>query len=214
MRGVPDTRSARNTGSGPARVDPRAERSRTLGLEVAHSILVEEGWDAVTHLRVAERSGLHRATIYRHWPTSLDLVREVLARQAASTDAPPTGDLARDLAAALTRINRELRGPDLVPVLATLIDRAEWNSDIREIKVSVTATGSAALRALLAEAHRCGELRSGLEPALGVAQLVGPLLYRRLLTEEPITPRVIKAIVASFLDAWRTPLAPTEKNRR
>jgi AcrR family transcriptional regulator len=37
-------------------------------------LFVEEGWSAVSHLRIAERSGLSRATIYKYWPDRSALI--------------------------------------------------------------------------------------------------------------------------------------------
>ena len=181
------------------RLDPRADRSRTTALEVARAILVEEGWDALTHLRLAERSGLHRATIYRHWPTTLALLRDVLARETALAEITPTGDLRRDLIAALTLIQHELEDRELGRVITALIDRAEWNPQINEIKVTMAREGSAMIAGLLRTAAKGGQLRRKLDPAVGVAQLLGPLLHRRLLVDEPITAGFIRTVVDDFL---------------
>lgn len=153
-------RSGDDAAGALARTDPRADRAQAVAPDVARSILVEEGWDAVTHARVAERSGLHRATTYRHWGAAMDLLRDVLAREAASTNVVPTGDLARDLTAALRRINLELGEGDLRPVLTALIDRAEWDPEISEIKDIVAGFLDAWRTSGLATAKNRGRVRT------------------------------------------------------
>src|SRR5581483_2980270 len=113
-------------------------RSHTAALEAARGILLEEGWDALTHARLAERSGLHRATIYRHWPTPTALLHDVLAREVATTRIRPTGNLRSDLIKALTAIQREITDRDLSRVMTALIDRGEWDTELHRIKVGLT----------------------------------------------------------------------------
>ena len=182
------------------RVDPRADRSRTTALEVARTILVEEGWDALTHARLAERSGLHRATIYRHWPTPAAILHDLLAQEVAITHITPTGDLRTDLVNALTAIQRELANPDFGRVLTALIDRGEWDPDLHHIKVAVTRAGVATIRQFVTTARQQGDLRN-VDADSAAALLLGPLLYRRLLSGEPVTRKFVQRIVDSFLAA-------------
>lgn len=187
------------------RVDPRADRSRTTALEVARNILVEEGWDALTHARLAERSGLHRATLYRHWPTPTAILHDLLDEQVAIAQITATGDLRADLVTALTTIQRELTRRDFGRVLTALIDRGEWDADLHRIKVTITKAGVSPIAQLLATGIEQGHLSPGINPATGAALLVGPLLYRRLLSGERITRRFVEDVVDSFLAANRVP---------
>ena len=185
------------------RVDPRADRSRTAALDVARRILVEEGWDALTHARLAERSGLHRATIYRHWPTTTALLHDLLAQEVATTQITPTGDLHADLVKALTVVRDELTKHDFGRVLTALIDRGEWDADLHHVKVTITRAGAATIHQLLSTAIQQGELSPTLDPAAAVALLLGPLLYRRLLSGERITTAFVELTVDSFLASHR-----------
>jgi AcrR family transcriptional regulator len=185
------------------RVDPRADRSRATALDVAKRILVEEGWDALTHARLAERSGLHRATIYRHWSTPAAILHDLLAQEVAITQISPTGDLRADLISALTVIDQEMTDRDLGRVLTALIDRGEWDPELHHIKVSITRAGVAAIHQLIQTAIQQGELSPTLDPAAGVALLLGPILYRRLLSGETITSDFVNQIVDGFLVGQR-----------
>ncbi|MGW1622851.1 TetR/AcrR family transcriptional regulator [Streptomyces sp. NPDC002172] len=53
--------------------DPRLLRSREAMVAAATALLTDGGLEAVTHQTVATRAGAGRATVYRHWPSLLDL---------------------------------------------------------------------------------------------------------------------------------------------
>jgi len=88
-------------------------------------LLFTDGWDAVTHLRVADTSGVGRATIYRHWPTVEDLLADVLLDCQAPLETPEsTGDLRADLIAAVRVFVDPLQSSKLGEVLIAAIDRS------------------------------------------------------------------------------------------
>ena len=59
--------------------DPRARRSCAAALAAATELLVEGGPERVTHAAVAERAGVGRATVDRHWPDQQALLFDALA---------------------------------------------------------------------------------------------------------------------------------------
>lgn len=196
------------------RLDPRADRSHTAALEVARRILVEEGWDALTYARIARQSGLHRATIYRHWPTLTELLQDLLAQEVAITQITPSGDLRTDLLRALTAIRHELIEREFGRVLTALIDRGEWDPALNHIKVSVVREGIATIRQLVEAAAADGTLASGLDPDEAAAFLLGPILYRRLLSAEALTRTFIDHVVDNFLAAHHVSPTSAKTSRR
>ncbi len=73
--------------------------------------------------------------------------------------------------------------------------------------------GLATIQGLLETAVQRGELSPALEPSAGVAQLIGPLLFRRLLADEAITPQFIETIVAGFLAGCTNPTQARSSRR-
>jgi hypothetical protein len=57
---------------------PRTDLVRSHALTSAVLLLTEEGWDSVTQARVATKSGLGRATVYRYWPDRRQMVRDAV----------------------------------------------------------------------------------------------------------------------------------------
>lgn len=178
--------------------DVRVERTRKAVLAAARRLLLEEGWDAVTHLRVAAASGVGRATLYRHWPTHADLLHDVLRREAEMSHSQPSGALREDLVAELEALRRQLGAPALAGVLAVLIERSLHDRELARVKRSVVAEVSRVLRQTLRRAVDDGELPDSLDVDLAIGLLLGPLLYRRLASGEPLTLAVVAAVVDSL----------------
>ncbi|MEW6474382.1 MAG: TetR/AcrR family transcriptional regulator [Actinomycetota bacterium] len=192
-----------------AGTDVRVERTRGVVLAVARNLLLEEGWDAVTHLRVAAASGVARATVYRHWPSCADLLHDVLRREAEMSHSRPTGRLRQDLIAELDALRRQLGAPTLAGVLAVLMERSLYDPELAPVKHSVVAEISRVLRQCLCDGIDDGDLPATLDVDLAMARLLGPLLYRRLASGERLTPTVVAAVVDSFLSSPVSPTKPT-----
>jgi len=181
---------------------PRTDGLRATALEAAIALLTEEGWDSVTQPKVAERSGLGRATIYRYWPDRTALVHDaVLTHMEVSEHPPPSGDLRQDLIRELNHLRRELTERDLGPVLAALVDRAEWGPDLHRLKLQIAETGASIVRALLRDAIGRGELVPDTNVEASISILVGPLLFRRLISGETNSPEFVGWLVDSYLTA-------------
>jgi AcrR family transcriptional regulator len=184
--------------------DARVGRSRAAGLAAARELLLGEGLAAMTHARVAEVSGLHRATVYRHWPSMVALLLDVTNHETAVTIPAPTGDLCHDLNAGLCAVRDDLVDRGFGRFLAALIDQAERDEDIHAAKVAIVAVGLGAIRAALVAAIERGEFPSDLDVDAGVSHLFGPILYRRLLSAEQIPDDYIAALVDAYLAAHRS----------
>ena len=183
------------------RCDPRVERTRQAALAAATAILEEQGWEAVTHVAVSERSGVGRTTLYRHWPDATALLIEVIAEQSLTGRAAPTGDLRRDLVADLDRFRLRLHDPACERAMVTVMERAAVDPDFAQMRAALTADATKSLRSALAGAGARGELdiSDGLDVL--VAQLAGPLAFRRLFARQPVTRRFVAQVVDSFLTA-------------
>ena len=67
----------RNKPGGPANV--RSRRTRAALLAATRAIIEEEGFDALTMARVADRAGVTRRAIYLHFTTRTELVNALFA---------------------------------------------------------------------------------------------------------------------------------------
>jgi AcrR family transcriptional regulator len=102
------------TSSGETRRRPggRSALVRERVHDAVVELLGEQRWDEVSIPLIAERSGVHQATIYRRWGSISALADEVAtARLAASAPLPDTGTLRGDLELAAVRFAEAIAGP-------------------------------------------------------------------------------------------------------
>lgn len=185
------------------RLDPRVERTRRSVLAAALEVLRGEGWDALNQERVARGAGVSRATVYRHWPNVGDLLLDALSEAELEDHTVPTGDLQRDLIDELLAFRRSMSNDQTGRIMTALIDRAEWDDDIAAIRQRLAANGTSVLLRILRTARDRGDLPSTGDDQLLIAQLVGPLTFRRFFTGRPITKRFITDVVDHVLCAAR-----------
>jgi AcrR family transcriptional regulator len=197
------TETVSRTASGA--LDVRVERTRAAVLAAARRVLLEEGWDAVTHVSVAASSGVGRATIYRHWPSRADLLRDVIRREAEMSHTAPAGDLRRDLRRELEGLGRQLGDPTLAAVITVLFERSVHDPTLAEVKAAVVQEVSRVVRAILHRGVETGHLPRSLDLDRALARLLGPLLYWRMATDRPVTRPVVADVVDSFLAVLTTP---------
>jgi AcrR family transcriptional regulator len=186
----------------PAAVDPRIERTKAAVLEAVKALLAEEGWDAVSHQRVAERAGVHRATVWRHWPEPTLLIHDALEDESVPNDVVLSGDIETDLVALLESLRHNLVEMQRARMIAALIDRSAWQPELQVLKAELVRNGFPLFREALTAAVEGGRLRP-VDEDHAVAQLVGPLFYRVLVSGEPVDASTIAAIAADFLGAYR-----------
>jgi AcrR family transcriptional regulator len=158
---------------------------------------------------VAERAGVAKTTVYRRWPTKDHLAIAVGAQMLGEVPIPDTGNLRRDLtgfAGALADSLSRLRmaghyGGGASPGLAAeLVAAAARHPDIGEAVRAGYAQRHALARARLERAVEREGLRSDLDPALLIEQLVGPIYYRILITGAPADRGYAERLVDALLD--------------
>jgi AcrR family transcriptional regulator len=182
---------------------PRTDLLRSRALAAAAQLLTEEGWDAVTQARVATASGLGRATVYRYWPDRRQLVRDAVlsANLAVRHQMPASGNLREDLLMELRNLRNELTNGRLATVLAALIDRAEWEPELEVVKVTVSRYAGRVIHMIVSSAVATGQIGTFTDPAESISLLLGPLVYRRLVSVEELTDSFLERVVDGYLSA-------------
>jgi AcrR family transcriptional regulator len=183
--------------------DPQVERTRNAVLNAARELLFTEGPGAVTHQRVAKASKVGRATLYRHWPERNDLLLAVLNSLAppplADVKVGPAIDQLRE---AMRAVRAALWG-ELGTIFATLIERAEWDTRLKPVKHKVIQWANESLVATVKLGTERGELAPRVQPELVVSALLGAMLARRFVLDEPMSDedldRILDALVPQRL---------------
>ena len=86
------------------RVDPRIEQTRRIVLGAAVEVIAERGFGGATIDSIAQRCGVARSTIYRHWPDRMELLLEAVNARVGPVETFATGDLREDLVSLILRL--------------------------------------------------------------------------------------------------------------
>jgi len=177
-----------------ALVDPRVARTRRDVVDTAAELLLESGWDSVTHAEVARRASYSKATLYTHWPTPLDLIAAAI-EQICSVDHHPviTGDLREDLRAALADLATDLTTGHLDRLVGGVVERANTSEVVRQLRGRLYTTGTSSIRQIL-EAHLSPP---DIEPA--ITMLTGAVMVRVTFEGEVATEAFITDTIERVL---------------
>lgn len=169
--------------------DPRVLRTRNDVLTAAVRVLVDEGWDEVTHARVAKEAGYSRATVYAHWPERLDLLRDAFSRYGEMPHHVPTGDPDADLRGEVASFCRAMVEFRLDRALATLADRAQTTPEVLPIRDAFVSEGERPMRETMPA------LADGAEAEAAVQMLCGMVTHSVLMHGSPPAQDVLDAAV-------------------
>ena len=195
-KGIPaEHGSPANTERAIGALDERVRRSRATVLDVTTQLLVERGFSGATVDEISRRSGVAKTTIYRHWPTRTDLLRDACSTLSTPLAIPDTGSLREDVTALMIDLTRILRSAKWTSVLPSIIDAAERDPDIADMYSKLQRGYSAPFEAVFGRALQRAELPTDTDIAMLIAALTGPLFYRRWFSREPLTDAFAKQII-------------------
>ncbi len=162
-------------------------------------VLVDEGWDAVTHPHVARLAGYSKATLYAHWPDRLALVRDAFERFGAMPHAEPVGTLRADLLTELRSFKTAMIDHRLDRALAVLAERAPTVPELAPVLAAFVADGERPLR------ERLGPLLPPAQREAAVLMLCGAVVHGRLLHGRAPDDDVLEAAVDAVPRAFDLP---------
>ncbi|WP_431257196.1 TetR/AcrR family transcriptional regulator [Roseateles chitinivorans] len=181
------------------KLDERVRKSRETVLRTTCDILAARGMSGVSVDEVSKLSGVAKTTIYRQWRTGSALVLEACALISTAQTTPDTGTLLGDANALVMELARMLREERWPSVLPSLVDAAERDADLARITGAIQIDHTAPYLAVLKRAQVRGELPADADLPAIVAQLVGPVFYRRWFSRESIDARFVKRVVSAAL---------------
>ena len=184
----------------PEGTDPRVARSRIAIIDATTALLLEGGIDNLSVDSIAERAGVSKATIYRHWPTRQHLITDALSAMKRSVEPPDTGALRTDLLTLLRGVAEHL-GTPAGSVYCTLSGAAEHDAELAELRRDFAAERGNAMRTILARGMERGELPADADIELLLGRLVGPLFYMRMARGELAPDHWPEALVDATLAA-------------
>src|SRR3954447_26979467 len=115
------------------RLGGRSARVRQAVLDAAFAELDEHGYASFSIEAVARRSGVHKTTIYRRWPTREALLVYALdSRSDRHLPVPNTGSVRADLCQFGELVLAKLTSTHGNALLKSLVSAADDSPDVRE----------------------------------------------------------------------------------
>jgi AcrR family transcriptional regulator len=183
--------------TGRTRPGGRTQRTRTAVHDATRALMSEKGGGLPTMAEVADRSGVHLATVYRRWRTIHDLVLDVAVDDLDET-APitVTGDLRFDLLAYARSLADGVAAPGGLGFLRLLIDSAN-DPEAEPERTQLLATRRLdRFQEILDAGHA-----TAMTPFDLVDNLLAPIYLRALLLKPvdpqgPIPDRLVDNLIA------------------
>ena len=165
--------------------------------------LAEVGYAKLTMERVAARAGASKASVYRRWPSRMELALDAVHHLAPDpTHAPDTGSLRGDVLAFMRAAADLLAGPGGEALRGLLGDALADPSRTLELRKHSRGTGHRVMQELARRAVERGEITSdAITPRrLDVAQA---MLREQFLFHGPPIP---DAVIVEIVDEIVLPL--------
>jgi AcrR family transcriptional regulator len=190
-------------------------RAHSKVLESATQLFAGRGIDATSVDAIAAASGVSKATIYKHWADKDALCLEVMQYVHELDDGPPevdSGDLRADLVAFLKYEPSRKKAAIIKKLTPHLIAYSARNEEFgRAWKTRVMERARTCLKMLLRRGATRGVFPAVLDEDLGVALLLGPMLYRHIFGSAVSLDWLVEGTVDSFWKAHARPVANKTK---
>jgi AcrR family transcriptional regulator len=183
-------------------IDPRVERSRLVVRQAALDELGEVGYGAFTIESVAARAGVAKSTIYRHWADKLDLIADAFETfHQEMVPSIETGSCRERVERLVRHVAEVVVDSTFSICIPALIEGAERDPRVRDFHHRYSAARRQALIDVIAEGVSSGEFPTHLDAELAALALLGPIFYRRLMSNEPFDPGRTGQLVDMVLTA-------------
>jgi AcrR family transcriptional regulator len=174
--------------SGTQRPGGRTERTRLAVLHATLDLLAERGFSELTVDAVAERSGVHKTTVYRRWSSPDGLVAAAL-RMGTEDDwqAPDTGSVEADLYEVAAEVVRYFTEPALKELPTASVLAAFQSPQAAEALYGFYQDRHERMKPIVERAIARGEVPEGSDAVEVVRAVCGPMFYRLFVSREGVT---------------------------
>jgi AcrR family transcriptional regulator len=188
--------------------DARVSRTRAAVADAVASLFEEEGALGLTHQRVAARAGVGRATVYRHWPKTVDLVTEALSRADQPLLHLGEGPLRQWLIGELIRAAEQIAQPVSSQFIASMVATIDQSPAARMLRENLNRRTRIVVDHMLDQATASGELSSRPDTDELVATVLGAIMFRITIQQEDADSGYLGRLVDGALAGhWSEPPA-------
>ncbi len=179
-------------------------------LEAAIELIGERGIEGTSMDAIAQRSGVSKATVYKHWKDKESLCIDVIWRLRTQPPEFRSGDLRRDLIGLVAFLSKVDKPDRLMKIWPRIIGYAVANLKFaRALQEHSFGPRRTQVERILREAESKGELPPGIDPVFATDLLVGPIMHHRFATgdvPEDMPEKVVDSFLLSVRATVRQPL--------
>jgi AcrR family transcriptional regulator len=189
-------------------------------LATAAELFAESGIDATSVDSIAAASRVSKATIYKHWVDKEALCLEVMVHVHRLDEGPPeidSGDLKADLIAFLTYEPPRAKADIQQRLMPHMVAYAARNQDFgRAWRTRVMERARNGIKKLLRRGIERGIFPAVLDDDLGVALLLGPMMFRYIFSGQLDKQWIASGAVDAYWKAHARPQIkrPASKTRK
>lgn len=180
------------------RVDPRIEHTRKIVLGAAIEVVAERGFRGATIDAIAQRCGVARSTIYRHWPDRMDMLLEAVTTRVGTMEDLASGDLREDLVSLVMHLGTLLGSEPVGSVAAALVLESRSDPKLDELRRRFVAERRQAASRIIETGIARGEIVSGVAPETLAEELGSPVFFNTLIMHTPID----RSWAEAHVDRW------------
>jgi AcrR family transcriptional regulator len=173
--------------------------------------LLHEGQSGVSVAEVAERAGVHRTTVYRWWPTPVDLVREALTVHTARLVVPDTGHWGDDVFALAVELAAFFSDP--VEIAMNAFMSTGSNPEMDTIQIEHWTPIFWEFSQMVERAKQRGEIIPDTEAAVVLNLLTAPLLMHTVLLHSKPDSELVGRMAEAVSRAFASPREITGRRR-
>ncbi|GFE11316.1 TetR/AcrR family transcriptional regulator [Streptomyces caniferus] len=188
---------------GETRPGGRTARTRQAVLTAVFEELGEVGFAGLTMEKVAQRSGIHVATLYRRWRCTEGLVCDLLTYLSSDVPLPDSGTLPgdlRELAWSIAAFYGEARRRRLIEAV---VSAAARDPQAAAVLRSFFDERLALAGQMVQRAVERGELPADTDPEKVMSALGAPFYYRILIARRPVDQDLAESAATAVWAAAR-----------
>ncbi|MBN7797493.1 TetR/AcrR family transcriptional regulator [Parahaliea mediterranea] len=174
-------------GSAFETTDPQILRTRAAIVASTRKLLIDNGYRAITVEKISADSGASRSTIYRHWPNIEDLLFDAFASLTGKPfESPDTGDFRTDLRDITGQFIEAASSSKWLNLLPSFIEASHHDEHCAELLADLVQYSRSTTIQILKKAKKDGELSPKANVEWMADVIIGPLIYRGLLSKQPL----------------------------
>jgi AcrR family transcriptional regulator len=199
------TNTAPPGSAAPRRGRPRDAQAEQAILQTTVALLSEVGFNRLSIEAVAARAGVGKPTIYRRWPSKLELVIDAVKRLTPPMPTVDTGDPLTDLRQIISQVIVTLTGTPVGSAHVALASDAQTHAELaRGLGEHFLAPRRAVIADTLRRGIAAGQLRADIDVEMAIDMMIGTSVYRWLATAQPVDADAARRVVDMVWESLRT----------